>query len=155
LPVDSAQQYFDDFLDEHGNEMLGPEDVYVLAHSQLSEGILIVNSWGIPTFGPPSPDPSSGYHRLRITAMRLAMQQVAVTVDWGPFTQDYESAPSTNEDTSSVFINATSAEFTTTSSGVLRAVIVSGDQLESTDLVMQVGTAMGLIDLELDHREHF
>jgi hypothetical protein len=154
LPIDSEHQSFDDFLDEYGDEILGPEDVYVLAHSKLPEGILIVNAWGIPTFGPPSPDPSSGYHRLRIAAMRLARQGVAVTVDWGPFTQDYDSAPSTREDESSVFIDATSAEFTTSSAGLLRAAVVGGDESESTGLVMQVGTSMGLVDLGLERLEN-
>jgi hypothetical protein len=51
---------------------------------------LIDAAWEWPFLGPPSPDPNSTFHRLRLSALSLALDGFSVTVDFGPIMQNFD-----------------------------------------------------------------
>lgn len=55
-----------------------------------SISITFIDSWFGGTYGPVSPNPTSQFHRLRILSMKLAQDGFNVSVDWGPFDQNYD-----------------------------------------------------------------
>lgn len=122
------------WIDDHRLDEVTFDDILEVPGVAGEVSLYLVNFWGLPTFGPPAPDPSSEYHRLRIAALRLSTLGIDVTIDWGPFEQTYAAESVGAEFAGSVFINTMSSDYFTTGGGILRNSAVTGADEGSVDL---------------------
>lgn len=76
-----CESIFDDDSEEDMATVPGTGDLQV---------IVLGSSWDGPHFGPIAPDAHADFHRLRVLAIALAARNYEVTVDFGPFVQDFE-----------------------------------------------------------------
>jgi hypothetical protein len=135
-----------EWLSENLELELADDDVLEVPGVARGVGLFLVSSWGLPTFGPPAPDPASAYHRLRITALRLSTLGIDVTIDWGPFEQTYAADAVGADFACSVFISTMSADYFTTGGGILRNIALTGSDQDSVNLAGATLRAFGFGD---------
>lgn len=132
------------WVQDYPNMMADPDSIVALPAANAILPVFLAYAWGAPTQGPPSPDPTSAYHRTRLTALKLAKDGFLVTVDWGPFTQTYEWAmENPDEPRGEVFIDTMSAEYESDAWGHLPNVAINADTAETFEMAMAQAMAMG------------